>query len=136
MIRRPPRSTLFPYTTLFRSVRKTTPEQRQTLDLSQWEVAFNAAEPVRVDTLERFAAAFEPCGFRREAFLPCYGLAEITVGVCWAAKATLPVVYVPVASAPISSQSATAKNFSGAFPEITLMVNTLKVTTLNGTVQA
>ena len=74
-------------------VRKTTLEQRQTLDLSQWEVAFNAAEPVRVDTLERFAAAFEPCGFRREAFLPCYGLAEITVGVCWAAKATLPVVY-------------------------------------------
>ena len=28
-------------------VRKITPEQRATLDLSTWEVAFNGAEPVR-----------------------------------------------------------------------------------------
>src|SRR5581483_6559567 len=29
--------------------------------------------------LERFADAFAPCGFRPEAFLPCYGLAEATL---------------------------------------------------------
>ena len=58
---------------------KITPEQRATLDLSSWTVAFNGSEPVRAETLERFAAAFEPCGFRREAFHPCHGLAEATL---------------------------------------------------------
>jgi len=57
------------------------PEQRTGLDLSRWAVAFNGAEPVRQGTLERFAAAFEPAGFRREAFRPCYGLAEGTLMV-------------------------------------------------------
>ena len=60
-------------------VRKTTPEQRAELDLSQWSLAFNGAEPVRADTIDRFSDAFEPCGFRREAFYPCYGLAEATL---------------------------------------------------------
>jgi 8-amino-7-oxononanoate synthase len=60
-------------------VEKITPEQCKTLDLSSWKVAFNGAEPVRAETLEAFAEAFEPCGFRREAFYPCYGLAEATL---------------------------------------------------------
>ncbi len=60
-------------------VRKVTEEQRSRLDLSRWKVAFNGAEPVRPETLERFAETFAPCGFRREAFLPCYGLAEATL---------------------------------------------------------
>src|SRR5436305_171630 len=60
-------------------VHKISEEQRRELDLSSWSLAFNGAEPVRPETLERFAAAFEPCGFRREAFFPCYGLAEATL---------------------------------------------------------
>jgi len=60
-------------------VRKINDEQRATLDLSSWQVAFNGAEPVRQETLERFAAAFAPCGFAFEAFRPCYGLAEATL---------------------------------------------------------
>jgi len=60
-------------------VRKITPEQRKTLDLSSWKVAFNGAEPVRAETIEAFCEAFAPCGFRREAFYPCYGLAEATL---------------------------------------------------------
>ena len=56
-------------------------EQRATLDLSCWEVAFCGAEPVRHETLERFTEAFAPAGFRREAFYPCYGLAESTLMV-------------------------------------------------------
>ncbi|MGD0519198.1 MAG: fatty acyl-AMP ligase, partial [Thermoguttaceae bacterium] len=60
-------------------VRKITPEQRKTLDLSSWEVAFNGAEPVHAETIEAFCEAFEPCGFRRAAFYPCFGLAEATL---------------------------------------------------------
>ena len=62
-------------------VRKITPEQKETLDLSNWDIAFNGAEPVRQETLERFTKAFAPCGFRWEAFRPCYGLAEATLFV-------------------------------------------------------
>ncbi|HJT36223.1 MAG TPA: aminotransferase class I/II-fold pyridoxal phosphate-dependent enzyme [Pirellulales bacterium] len=73
-------------------VRKITPEQRATLDLSSWRVAFNGAEPVRSETLDRFAETFEPCGFRREAFYPCYGLAEATLIVSGGMRGELPVV--------------------------------------------
>jgi amino acid adenylation domain-containing protein len=62
-------------------VDRISPEQRATLDLRCWEVAFCGAEPVRHETLERFTEAFAPCGFRREAFYPCYGLAESTLMV-------------------------------------------------------
>ncbi|MBO1350491.1 MAG: amino acid adenylation domain-containing protein [Hormoscilla sp. GUM202] len=62
-------------------VNKITPEEKATLDLSSWEVAFNGAEPVRSSTLERFSSTFADCGFRREAFYPCYGMAEATVFV-------------------------------------------------------
>jgi amino acid adenylation domain-containing protein len=62
-------------------VRKTDAASREGLDLSSWKVAFNGAEPVRAETLERFAATFAPYGFRAEAFYPCYGLAEATLFV-------------------------------------------------------
>ncbi|HJX28379.1 MAG TPA: fatty acyl-AMP ligase, partial [Thermoanaerobaculia bacterium] len=62
-------------------VRRVTAEQKASLDLSSWTVAFNGAEPVRAETLDRFAEAFAECGFRREAFYPCYGLAEATLFV-------------------------------------------------------
>jgi acyl transferase domain-containing protein/acyl-CoA synthetase (AMP-forming)/AMP-acid ligase II/acyl carrier protein len=55
------------------------PELREGLDLSRWTTAFNGAEPIRDDTLRRFAAAFAPQGFRAAAFFPCYGLAEATL---------------------------------------------------------
>ncbi len=71
---------------------KITPEQRATLDLSHWEVAFTGAEPIRADTLDHFVAAFAPCGFRREAFYPCYGLAEATLIASGGLKSTLPVI--------------------------------------------
>ncbi|BAY73747.1 amino acid adenylation domain protein [Nostoc linckia NIES-25] len=71
---------------------KITPEQKQTLDLSSWSVAFNGAEPIRHDTLERFAEAFAECGFRKEAFYPCYGMAETTLMVSGVEKATAPTI--------------------------------------------
>jgi acyl-CoA synthetase (AMP-forming)/AMP-acid ligase II len=60
-------------------VRKIAPEQRTRLDLSCWSVAFNGAEPVRHESLALFAQTFADCGFRAEAFYPCYGLAEATL---------------------------------------------------------
>jgi acyl-CoA synthetase (AMP-forming)/AMP-acid ligase II len=60
-------------------MRKIRPEDRSGLDLSSWRVAFNGAEPVRLETVNRFAAQFADRGFRREAFVPCYGLAEATL---------------------------------------------------------
>ncbi|WP_242046405.1 MULTISPECIES: non-ribosomal peptide synthetase [Calothrix] len=73
-------------------VQKITPEQKATLDLSSWNVAFNGAEPIRYDTLQRFAEAFAECGFRKEAFYPCYGMAETTLMVSGVDKATAPLV--------------------------------------------
>ena len=60
-------------------VRRTTAEERATLDLSAWTMAANGAEPVRADTIERFSEAFADAGFRRETFFPAYGLAENTL---------------------------------------------------------
>ena len=73
-------------------VERTTPEERAGLDLSCWRVAFNGAETVRPETLDRFARAFAPAGFRREAFLPCYGLAEATLLVSGGPSGSPPVV--------------------------------------------
>jgi amino acid adenylation domain-containing protein len=73
-------------------VRKIAPEERAALDLSSWHVAFSGAEPVRPETLDRFAEAFAPCGFRRAAFYPCYGLAEATLFVTGGALAAPPEV--------------------------------------------
>jgi len=73
-------------------LRKTTPQQRESLDLSSWEVAFNGAEPIRAETLEQFTATFASCGFRQEAFYPCYGMAETTLIVTGGLKAALPVI--------------------------------------------
>ncbi|WDD36937.1 fatty acyl-AMP ligase (plasmid) [Nostoc sp. UHCC 0926] len=72
-------------------IRKVTPEQLATLDLSSWEVAFTGAEPVRAETLEQFASTFAPCGFRPEAFYPCYGMAETTLIVSGGEKTALPI---------------------------------------------
>src|ERR1041384_1764346 len=60
-------------------VAKISAAERATLDLSSWTTAFNGAEPIRAETLERFAHAFGPCGVRPEAFHPWYGLAEATL---------------------------------------------------------
>lgn len=73
-------------------VRKIGPEQKAHLDLSSWSVAFNGSEPIRDVTLDRFVTAFEPCGFRRQAFYSCYGLAEATLVVSGSKKGKAPII--------------------------------------------
>jgi acyl-CoA synthetase (AMP-forming)/AMP-acid ligase II len=62
-------------------VKNISAEQKQRLDLTSLQVAFNGSEPVRPQTIERFITAFSSCGFSPQAFFPCYGLAESTLFV-------------------------------------------------------
>jgi fatty-acyl-CoA synthase len=62
-------------------VRKIADKDIEGLDLSSWRVAMNGAEPVNPETMERFTARFARYGFRQEAHLPVYGLAESSLAV-------------------------------------------------------
>ena len=53
------------------------------LDLSSWRVAASGAEPVSPETVRRFCDRFQACGFRPEAMMPMYGLAESSVGLAF-----------------------------------------------------
>jgi len=68
-------------------VRKISDKAMEGVDLSSWRAALNGAEPVNPETLERFINRFSRYGFRREALLPVYGLAEASLGV------TIPPLY-------------------------------------------
>ncbi len=64
--------------------RRLRPGEAAKFDLSAWRVAGVGAEMIRPDTLRRFAEALAPAGFREEAFLPCYGMAECSLAVSFA----------------------------------------------------
>jgi acyl carrier protein len=53
------------------------------LDLRSWRAAFNGAEPVSPATLDRFSARFARAGFRPQAAMPVYGLAEAALGLAF-----------------------------------------------------
>lgn len=71
---------------------KIKPEQLAELDLSCWSLAFTGAEPIRASTLDNFANTFAACGFQKNAFYPCYGMAETTLIVSGGTKAQAPIV--------------------------------------------
>ncbi len=62
-------------------VKKIKSEQKATVDLSTVRLIFNGAEPLQSKTIDKFYENFKECGFKREAFFPCYGLAEATLYV-------------------------------------------------------
>lgn len=72
-------------------VDKIADEEMAGLDLTNWSIAFNGAEPVRPSTLRAFSERFASVGFRHEAFLPCYGMAETTLIVTGGPTSTRPV---------------------------------------------
>ncbi len=79
-------------------------DQRKTLDLSRWRIAINGSEPVRWETLSRFVEAFQPQGFRTDAFYPGYGLAEATLAVsCGHAPESSDVKTLNVSKAALES---------------------------------
>ncbi len=71
---------------------KIRPEDCKGLDLSHWKVAFNGAEPVRAEVMERFAEKFAPFGFNPDSFYPCYGMAETTLIVTGGDRNEPPIV--------------------------------------------
>jgi len=79
--------------------RKVNADQRATLDLSSWRVAYNGAEPIRSETLTAFFRTFRNCGFRWKSFYPVYGLAESTLLVTGGRRTYQPVFLEADASA-------------------------------------
>lgn len=71
---------------------KIRPEDCEGLDLSHWKVAFNGAEPVRAEVMERFGEKFAPYGFNPDSFYPCYGMAETTLIVTGGDRNEPPIV--------------------------------------------
>ncbi len=51
------------------------------LDLSSWRLAGVGGDMVKTGNLDTFAALYAPHGFRPEAFLASYGMAELTLGL-------------------------------------------------------
>jgi fatty-acyl-CoA synthase len=87
-------------------VRRVQPHEMAGLDLSTWRVAGCGAEPVRAATLAAFAGKFAEVGFKEEAFLPCYGMAEHTLAVTFPPLDRLPRVDVIEADALASARMA------------------------------
>ncbi len=63
------------------AAKKAKPKQIAELDLRSVRIAMVAAEPINAATLETFYQTFKSTGFKREAYLPAYGLAENTLAV-------------------------------------------------------
>lgn len=53
-------------------------------DLSSWRIAGTGAEPIRPDVLQGFADIFSAAGFRHQAFVASYGMAECSLAVSFA----------------------------------------------------
>src|SRR5262245_28671036 len=67
------------------AARRVTAEDLARWDLSCLGVAGCGGEPIASDTLRAFADRFAPAGLRRDALLPCYGMAEATLVVTYTA---------------------------------------------------
>jgi acyl-CoA synthetase (AMP-forming)/AMP-acid ligase II len=65
------------------------------VDLSRWHIAFNGAEPIRSDTINRFCETFSAQGFQRRSMYPCYGLAESTLFVSGGSPGAGPITVKP-----------------------------------------
>jgi acyl-CoA synthetase (AMP-forming)/AMP-acid ligase II len=60
-------------------VKRITEEQKKVIDLSSWIIAFNGAEKVNAESINKFSEKFSGCGFSKKNFYPTYGLAEGTL---------------------------------------------------------
>ncbi|GAD84567.1 fatty acyl-AMP ligase [Nocardia asteroides NBRC 15531] len=82
-------------------LRRVTDDQLAELDLSSLEAALSGAEPVRARTIEAVLERFAPAGLRPTAFLPAYGLAEVTLLASSAKMGAAPVYYDRPGDSPL-----------------------------------
>lgn len=73
-------------------IEKVNSTSKPKIDLSSWDLAFIGAEPIRAETLDKFAATFAEFGFKKSAFYPCYGMAETTLMVLGGVKGSSSVI--------------------------------------------
>ncbi|AFZ09439.1 amino acid adenylation domain protein [Oscillatoria nigro-viridis PCC 7112] len=92
----------FAYDLCASKISKILGDGQKTLDLSSWRVAYNGAEPIHKETLERFTKAFEPCGFQADAFCPAYGMAETTLKIATVRSGETPT-FLPVKTAALEN---------------------------------
>jgi acyl-CoA synthetase (AMP-forming)/AMP-acid ligase II len=92
--------------------RHVTDAQLQGLDLSSLRVAMNGAEPIRASTLDRVTERLAPYGFRPDVFLPCYGMAEVTL-CATASRAGAPYVLRDVDAAALERNEVVAAGTDG-----------------------
>jgi acyl-CoA synthetase (AMP-forming)/AMP-acid ligase II len=71
---------------------KITAEQMQDVDLSSWVSAYNGAEPIRAETLTKFAERFALYGYQSHFHYPCYGMAEATLVITGGEAGTAPAI--------------------------------------------
>jgi fatty-acyl-CoA synthase len=65
-------------------VRRLGEDSNECYDLSSWRIAGVGAETIRADSLSRFAQTLNTSGFKPEAFLACYGMAECSLAISFA----------------------------------------------------
>ncbi|MBI4821861.1 MAG: AMP-binding protein [Deltaproteobacteria bacterium] len=91
------------------------------LDLSSLRMALSGSEPVLRSTIDAFESRFAPSGIRRGTIVPVYGLAESTLGVCFAdrdsfrpdltrpGRAPIPSVGTPLANTDVELRDANGR---------------------------
>jgi acyl-CoA synthetase (AMP-forming)/AMP-acid ligase II len=112
-------------------IKRVDPASLENLDLSSWEVAYNGAEHIKLNTLQKFSEIFTPYGFKKSTFLPCYGLAEATLIVSGVDKSEEPLALtIPCsgneildadASQPIKNTRTVVSN-GQVMPELSLRI--------------
>ena len=80
---------------------KSTPEERQALDLSCWKVALNGAEPIRFETEQTFVELFRESGVSWATLSHAYGMSEATACISKEAVGT-PRVWLDVDDAALA----------------------------------
>jgi acyl-CoA synthetase (AMP-forming)/AMP-acid ligase II len=73
-------------------LKKVKDKDMEGVDLSNWEIALNGAEPINTEGMMQFCERFARWGFRPEAMTPVYGLAEAGLAVTFSDFKALPLL--------------------------------------------
>ncbi len=84
------------------AAKRTRDKDLETMDLSAVRIAGCGAEPINPEVMRTFADRFAPAGFRAEALMPAYGMAEATLAISFHPRMT-PLVTDRVDSAALQA---------------------------------